>query len=162
MNMLRHLPLIALLTGLPAQDALSPAFESYVAHIAAAEGALRHGATAAVRRWLDAVPANERAFEWRWLDAEAEQSVRTLPLHDGTKILAIAVAPDGHTFATGGVDGSVRLWRMPDGAADGVLQAHDNGSNCRRLTGRDAPGQRRRRRSAGDVGRRAARRGVDP
>ncbi len=42
----------------------SPQFESYLAHVAAAEGALRHGDVGAVRRWLDAVaPADRRELE---------------------------------------------------------------------------------------------------
>jgi WD40 repeat protein len=108
---------------------LPPAFESYVAHIAAAEGAMRHGATAAVRRWLDAVPKGERAFEWRWLDAEADQSLRALPLHDG-KITCIAIAPDGRRIATGAADGGIAIWDATTLTKEVAIAGHQAAIYC--------------------------------
>jgi WD40 repeat protein len=101
---------------------LAPAFESYVAHIAAAEGALARGATEAAQRWLDAVPAAERAFEWHCLAAENDQSWGNFAVHpDG--VSAIAVSPDGTIVLTGGADGTVRVW-----PTDAFLQPPANGT----------------------------------
>ncbi|MBK8096917.1 MAG: WD40 repeat domain-containing protein [Planctomycetes bacterium] len=88
---------------------LSPAFESYVAHIAAAEGALARGNTGAARRWLEAVPIEHRAFEWQVLAAESDQSLATFALHEAG-VSAIAVSPDGTRIATGASDGVICLW----------------------------------------------------
>lgn len=103
--------LAAIVPALPAQhrEPLPGPFESYVAHIAAAEGALARTASGAARRWLDAVPEPERAFEWRMLDAEADQSTGSFLAHAGG-VATLALSPDGRVLATGGNDGLVKLW----------------------------------------------------
>lgn len=107
-----HFPAASMLTAMAmAQEPppLAPAFESYVAHIAAAEGALARGATGSAWRWLDAVPAAERGFEWRLLAAEAEQSLAAFPLH-AAGMTSVVVSPDGATTAIGTSDGAVLLF----------------------------------------------------
>ncbi len=107
----------------------SPQFESYLAHVAAAEGALRHGDVGAVRRWLDAVAPADRAFEWRWLDAEVDQSIRTIrPDHEGA--LCIATSPDGSRFATGGADGRVEIWNAASFEVEVTCLGHEGGVFC--------------------------------
>ncbi len=77
-------------TALCAQEPphLSPAAESYAAHIAAAEAALARNATGAVRRWLDAA---------------ADQSVAAFEAH-AAGVSALALSPDGSRVATCGED----------------------------------------------------------
>lgn len=100
-----------LAAALPAQQPapLPPAMESYVAHLAAAEGAVARGATGAAWRWLDAVPAAERRFEWHLLAAEAEQSLAAHALH-APGLSCVAVSPDSATCAVGTVDGTILLF----------------------------------------------------
>jgi WD40 repeat protein len=88
----------------PAVDA----FESYVAHLAAAEGAAARQSAGAMHRWLQAVPAADRQFEWRVLHAEADHSdaVHTMP---GGGVSALATSPDGDLLAIGAHDGTVTL-----------------------------------------------------
>src|SRR5205823_2986494 len=40
--------------------------------------------------------------------------VRSFPGHTG-EVVAVSLAPDGKTFATGGADGTVRLWDLQRG-----------------------------------------------
>lgn len=47
------------------------------------------------------------------------------PLRD-VRLSALAVSPDGTTFATGDADGGVRLWRAEDGALDATLPPRDH------------------------------------
>lgn len=105
------------------------AFESYVAHVAAAEGARRHGDVAAVRRWLDAVPDERRAFEWHWLDATADDSVRVVDAHAGGTT-CVAFSPDGTRFATGGADGGVAVWDAAAHTRLSTIRAHEGAIYC--------------------------------
>jgi WD40 repeat protein len=101
--------LLAVPMAAQASPTLPPAFESYVAHIAAAEGAFARGAAGAVHRWLDAVPAAQRAFEWHLLAAANDQSTAAFALHDGG-LSALALSPDCAVLVTGGADGTIRIW----------------------------------------------------
>lgn len=138
-----HLPFVALAaiaTSLPAQhrEPLPAPFESYVAHIAAAEGALARAATGAARRWLDAVPEPERAFEWRMLDAEADQSTSSFLAHPGG-VATLALSPDGRVLATGGNDGLVKLWDAATFAPLRTIEAQRHAIYCLAF---DAEGKR--------------------
>lgn len=128
-----HLPLVAIAATTLASSALTqhadPAFESYLAHVAAAEGALRHGDVAAVRRWLDAVPEAARAFEWRWLDAASDQSSRCMVIGGGA-VAALAVSPDGARLATGGEDGVVRVFDAGSWQQQRELRGHSSMVYC--------------------------------
>lgn len=115
--------------ALPPQCA-DPALESYVAHVAAAEGALRAGDAAAMRRWLDAVPEELRGFEWRWLSARSDRSRRALSPHAGSSVTAIALSPDGARYATGAADGSAKVWDAATDALQLSLDAHPRGVHC--------------------------------
>ncbi len=127
-------------TGLRAQEParLSPAMESYTAHIAAAEAALARNATGAVRRWLDAVPAADRAFEWRMLDAAADESSAAFDAH-AAGVSALAVSPDGAVLATGGNDGVVKLWNASTFELVRTIEAQRHTIHCLSF---DAEGRR--------------------
>src|SRR5437588_677559 len=47
----------------------------------------------------------------------------TLRGHRGL-VLSVAFSPDGGTLATGGVDGTIRLWEVKTGRARANLRAH--------------------------------------
>ncbi len=107
----------ALLLGCPQSAAPrrpDAELESYLAHVAAAHGALRLDEPAEMRRWLDAVPASSRGFEWRWLYAQSDQSLRILPI--GGEPYALDVSPDLERLAVAGTDGSVVVRSLRDGA----------------------------------------------
>ena len=50
--------------------------------------------------------------------------MKTLEGHKGT-LASIAISPDGKLLASGSVDKTIRLWRLPDGHPLGTLKAHD-------------------------------------
>lgn len=107
-----------------AQPQPDPAFQSYLAHIAAASGALRLHETAEAKRWLDAAPAAHRNWEWRYLRGQAEQSVRVFEGHRNA-VTAVAVSPDAHRIATASHDKTVRIWDAACGAALSTLAGFD-------------------------------------
>lgn len=45
-------------------------------------------------------------------------------------IESVAVAPDSETFATSSIDGSIRIWRVSDGAPLATLDNYTSGSNA--------------------------------
>jgi WD40 repeat protein len=55
-----------------------------------------------------------RGFEWFYLLNQLQQDGTTYHGHRGT-VTGVAIAPDGFTMATIGVDGAVRLWDPPTG-----------------------------------------------
>jgi serine/threonine protein kinase len=62
----------------------------------------------------------EEAAVW---DAEKGEIVHTLRGHKGT-VTCVTFTTDGTRVASGGTDGSVRLWKARDGAGAGVLTGH--------------------------------------
>lgn len=91
-------------------------WQMYIADIAAAVGALQTGETQLLKTHLAAAPPIHRGWEWRLLNGLADSSLRTLAAHDDM-IFASAASPDGQLLATGSRDGSLRVWRIADGAA---------------------------------------------
>lgn len=92
---------------------------SYLAHVAAADSALRLGELAEFRRWTQGAPENERNFEWRWLAARQDQSQETTALDVGP-VLSLDVGPDDAALAVAAGDGTIlvleraskrELWR---------------------------------------------------
>lgn len=98
-------------------------FESYLAHVAAAEASLALNETSGVRRWLAMAPVAFRNWEWRFLDAAIDQSIRTWP-DQAEVIMSIAYSPDGRLIAEAMADGATVL----RDAASGELQRTIKGS----------------------------------
>ena len=83
-------------------------FASYLAHIAAASAALVAGQVAEVDRWLSSAPSRFRNWEWRYLKAAMDQSVRT-SVDQGAAVMSVAISPDGKLLAEALADGTTIL-----------------------------------------------------
>ncbi|HEX9188261.1 MAG TPA: hypothetical protein VGB87_14375, partial [Vicinamibacteria bacterium] len=88
------------LSAQPAAPPADPSYRLYLAATAAAEASLRLHETAAARRWLDEAPLAHRAWEWRYLRAQADRSSASALAHP--RVLDVAVSPDGRRLATSG------------------------------------------------------------
>src|SRR6188508_285618 len=104
--------LLAPAIPLLAQDA--ERLESYCAHIAAAEASLRLDEAGAASRWLDGAPQDLRGWEWAWLAARCDQSLRVLEAHQDIAY-GLRLSPDGKRLATASYDGTARLWDATTG-----------------------------------------------
>jgi len=88
-------------------------FLAYTGSLAAAEASLGARRLGEAARHVAAAPAELRGFEWRHLRARLDRSERAIAAHRAG-VTAIAFAPDGSRFLTGGLDSAIVLW---DGAA---------------------------------------------
>jgi len=90
------------------QEKNNAARQSYLAHIAAANAAMRLNEPLEMQRWLDAAPVSERGWEWRFLKKNSDTSLEVYPL-EGEKPVNLSLSPDGRTLALPMPDGSVEL-----------------------------------------------------
>ena len=112
----------------------------YRASLAAAEKSLRLQETADARRWLDQAPTELRGWEWRFLNAQMDDSIHCTKT-GGVTVTSLATSPDGTTVATADSQGRVELRHaatlevMPTigDHADAVYTVHFS-PNSRRLT----------------------------
>ena len=123
--------LLAPAHSLLAQDAAGPTpaterLESYCAHIAAAEASLRLDEAGAASRWLDGAPQDLRGWEWAWLAARCDQSLRVLEAHKDVAY-GLRLSPDGKRLATASYDGTARLWDAQTGEHQLTLAGHAEG-----------------------------------
>lgn len=88
-----------------------------------AQGALEDDHGARARRLLDESPPALRGWEWDLLTARADRSALVLEAHEGT-VSALAPSPDGQRLASGGSDGSLRLWHAGSGYRLAELEGH--------------------------------------
>jgi len=116
MSVLATLTLSALLQ----QDA---SFDSYRAHIEAANGALQSGDIRRVQSWLEAAPKQHRGWEWSYLDNQMDRSVATFQASD-EGITKLAMSPDGNLLASTGNDGVIRLWSTRSNQKVAELKGH--------------------------------------
>ncbi len=93
----------------------SARWQTYVASIAAAFGAVQVNEYTHARSHLLAAPEEHRDWEWRLLAGIAEGSEQTVTAHDDM-IFGFALSPDGQRLATAGRDGGLRVWNAADGS----------------------------------------------
>lgn len=103
--------------------ATDPALESYLAHIAAADSAIKLHEPGEARRWLDHAPGQHRDWEWRLLDAAADESLGIV-VSEPTDVTCIAVSPDGSKLALATGGGFVRMWDVPSAREQARLEGH--------------------------------------
>ena len=84
-------------------------YQSYLAHIAAANASLRLNETAEAKRWLAAAPAPYRNWEWRYLNARTDNSVAKIDNLDA-KPDEVHYSPDGKMLIAAMPDNSIRLF----------------------------------------------------
>ncbi|MBL8696204.1 MAG: protein kinase [Planctomycetes bacterium] len=93
--------------------------DAYVANLAAAQSALGLNDIASARRRLAAclVPKN---WEWRFLNAETDNSLLTLVGHR-SRVLSASFSPDRYRVLTTSGDGTARIWDLATGKHLAVL-----------------------------------------
>lgn len=107
-----------------APEAPHPTGPLYRAALAAANASLRLHDTAEARRWLEAAPAAERGWEWRYLRARGDESDAVVRAHEAP-IAGLDLSPDGALVATAAADRNVRLWDAQTLASRGDFVGHE-------------------------------------
>lgn len=80
-----------------------------------------------VRTLLDASAASPFLnWEWRWLNAESDESELTLRGH-GDAIVSASFSPDGTRIVTASSDHTARVWDANTGTELAVLRGHSDG-----------------------------------
>jgi WD40 repeat protein len=97
-------------------------YNSYVANIQMAGAAMEFRQFFRVRQRLDACPTSLRGWEWRCLDALADNSLAELR-HTG-RVHCAAFSPDGKRVVTASGDGTARVWDAATGARLAELVGH--------------------------------------
>jgi len=106
------------------------AYRAGVANLFAAEAALRFNDSSSARLRLDAVPEEDRGWEWRYLDRRIDASDATYAPERGQP-LGLEFLPDSSGFVTAWQDGSACLVETETGKE--IARAAGDGSAMVRL-----------------------------
>ena len=106
----------------------------YVSEMQHAYEALNYGEIARVEQLLQKYQpgsrfAGLRGFEWYHLSGRVHGELRTLAGHRG-EVYAVAASPDGRVLASGGEDGSIKLWDPVSGQELTTIRGHSNCVNA--------------------------------
>jgi WD40 repeat protein len=96
-------------------------WQAYTGSITGAHASVLANQVTAARRYLEQAPKEYRNWEWRYLQAQSDQSIAALPGHEGP-LWAVAFdpeRPDGTRFATGSEDHTIRIWDVSSSLAAG-------------------------------------------
>jgi len=95
----------------------------YYTQLKTAEAYYRHNQIGEAKNILLAVPANKRTFEWQFLNARLDRSIKTLSSHTKA-VVGIAVSKDGKYFASGSADNSIIIWDAASCQLIRKIEAH--------------------------------------
>jgi WD40 repeat protein len=98
-------------------------WESYRAHLAAAESAARLEEPGRAIRWLQGAPVECRGWEHRYLGAALDMSMAT-PATLGDTVMAVSLSPDDAVLACGVSSGEIVLVKTSDGSVVRRWKAH--------------------------------------
>ncbi len=103
----------------------------YVALVAAAQNEIKDNQLAKAAQTLAACPPAYRHWEWGWLSRMATVAVdlRTLRAHEGP-VGTIAFSRDSRLLASGGEDGTARVWDVRTGQLLRTIRARCDSVDC--------------------------------
>ncbi|MBL8696439.1 MAG: protein kinase [Planctomycetes bacterium] len=97
--------------------------EAYFANIAAADAALHSNEVSTARQRLDACPEKLRAWEWSYLRAQSDSSLRAF--HTGASSRLLCISRGGRFIATVGDDNLPRVLESTTGKEICALKGHE-------------------------------------
>jgi len=99
---------LLLATPLVAQKKAAQEYQSYLAHIAAANSAILLNRSPEARQWLETAPVKHRGWEWHFLNKYSNQSTGTYEI-SGEQPANFSLSPDGRSVALAMPGGSVEI-----------------------------------------------------
>ena len=100
--------LLLLTVPLVAQKKAEKEYQSYLAHIAAANSAILLNRSPDAQQWLETAPIKHRGWEWHFLKKYSNQSTGTYQI-SGQQPTNFSLSPDGHALALCMPDGRVEI-----------------------------------------------------
>jgi hypothetical protein len=87
--------------------------QQFLAHLAAANSALRLNEVTEARRWLDEIPQADRGWEWQLLNAKSDSSIQRISTGDWTPI-RLDLSADGGQLAVACTSENLgsKFWRL--------------------------------------------------
>lgn len=107
-SVMLFLAVVLLADGSSAQSSAPAVYQSYLAHVAAANASLRLDEAGETKRWLTAAPADYRGWEWHYLSARSDNSLYSAKLGE-TLPIKLTWNPDGTELILPMPDGSIRF-----------------------------------------------------
>ena len=98
-------------------------WQAYVANIRVASSALAAKEVTRIRRSLEVAPREFRNWEWHYLNAAADTSLRVLRGHTA-RVDGAAFSSDGRFLASAAQDDTVKLWDVNTGELLDTLRGH--------------------------------------
>ena len=99
-------------------------WQAYVANIRVASSALAAKEVTRTRRSLEAAPPEFRNWEWHYLNAACDTSLRVLRGHTA-RVDGAAFSSDGRRLASAAQDHLVHIWNLSSGEAEVTLSGHE-------------------------------------
>ncbi|HET6422764.1 MAG TPA: protein kinase [Planctomycetaceae bacterium] len=99
-------------------------YEAYIAQIGLAAAKINENAFDSARELLKGCKPELRNWEWGRLMHLCSQSTQTFPA--GAPLDALALSPDGTLYATGGWDGTAKIWNRKTGELKQTLKHGGN------------------------------------